>query len=253
MENIQQLALYGVLVSARIAPVFVGTSLSPLARIPMTIRVYLVLLLSLFIILTVAPSSLESLSIEGFIVAFFKELLLGIALAFGIQTLFAGLAFAGRMVDMQIGFGAAGIIDPMTKQSEALTGTILTSIAILLFFLTNTHHLLLELLVSSVGAVPIGTANIGNLPLSLFVTELGIQFLFGLMVVIPVAVGLLLVDTIIAFTSRTMPQMNVYFVTLPLKIFLGILILGYSIQFSAPAFSRLYENLSQYWLKVLGA
>lgn len=253
MESLQQYIVYGVLVSARIAPVFVGTSLSPLARIPMTIRVYLVLLLSIFIALTVAPSELQTFSTESLLIAFVKELFLGVALAFGIQTLFAGLAFAGRMVDMQIGFGAAGIIDPMTKQSEALVGTILTSIAILLFFLTNTHHLLLQLLVNSVGVVPIGSASVGNLSLSLFVTELGMQFLFGIMVVIPVAVGLLLVDTIIAFTSRTMPQMNVYFVTLPLKIFLGILILGYSIQYSAPAFARLYENLSNYWLKILGA
>ena len=256
MESLLNHLSYGMLVMARLAPLFLSGNLSPFSRVPATIRLYLLVFLSLFFTLLNTSSlalSFESLTFGTltFVVAFAGEFLLGALLLFGIQCLFAGLSFAGRIVDMQVGFGAAGVIDPSTQQTEALIGTLMTSVALVVFFLTDMHHTLFVAINQSLTLIPIGSVTF-NWQASTLSSAMTTQFIFAIMAFLPVIAGLLMVDTLIAYASRTMPQMNVYFVTLPLKIFIGLLLLSVSIRYTSPIITDMHQALLSYWQSILG-
>jgi flagellar biosynthetic protein FliR len=61
----------------------------------------------------------------------------------------------------------------------------------------------------------------------------------------------LLVDTSMAMMARTMPQMNVFIVGLPLKIFVGLVVLALSLSFLMPLFERVFTNIFDGWLRVI--
>ncbi|MEM9101494.1 MAG: flagellar biosynthetic protein FliR [Pseudomonadota bacterium] len=252
MENLLAYTHYGALVMARLAPFFVSSNLSPFARIPASIRIYLLLFFSLFFTLINPPANVLIPELVMFVSALLLEFVLGLLLLFGVQCIFASLSFAGRIVDMQVGFGAAGVIDPATRQTEALIGSLMTSVALVMFFLTDMHHTLLVTINQSLTLIPIGTANFA-VSISTLSSAMTTQFVFGILIFLPVIAGLLMIDTLIAFASRTMPQMNVYFVTLPLKIMIGLFLLSISIRYANPVMSDMHNALSVYWQQILGS
>ena len=62
---------------------------------------------------------------------------------------------------------------------------------------------------------------------------------------------LLLVDTVVAVMARTMPQMNIFFVSLPLKILVGLAVLAVSVVHIGPVARRCFESIFAMWESVL--
>jgi flagellar biosynthetic protein FliR len=76
---------------------------------------------------------------------------------------------------------------------------------------------------------------------SVFLSLLSTQFLLGLMVVLPVVLGLFAIDLGTAYASRSLPQANIYFVALPLKVMAGFALLAATLRFAPPLIERLFR------------
>jgi flagellar biosynthesis protein FliR len=153
-------------------------------------------------------------------------------------------------MDIQLGFGVAGLIDPTTRNQAPLLGTILNMTAVLTFFLIGGHRLLLKGLAFSLQQIPPGSAFKG-VPLAQVLAQFGGMFTYAALLAAPVMTVVLLVDIAMAMMARTMPQMNVFIIGLPLKILVGLTVLAISLGFLGPAFSLVFEELFASWQALL--
>ncbi|XVN16195.1 flagellar biosynthetic protein FliR [Pseudomonas corrugata] len=120
-----------------------------------------------------------------------------------------------------------------------------------MFIVLNLHHDLLRGFAQLLVAVPPGSVSLSTLSLSL-ATVMTQQFLLAFMIVVPVLVGLWLIDIAFAFMSRSMPQANVYFLSLPIKLGVGVLILILTLPMIVQRLPLLIENALHFALSPAG-
>ena len=241
-----------LLVSIRLGAVFLLAPIFSIAKIPVTVMVIFVLSLSALLVANLNISSLATPESFGDLVsAGAFELVVGGAMAFGMFAAFAVFLFGGRILDFQMGFGIANLIDPVTHTPTPMLGTILNMMAVMMFLMINGHHMVIRGLVYSLEKVPPGSA-INNFELSALVAQFGNLFVFGLAIVAPAVFSLLLLDVGMSFAARTMPQVNVFIVSIPLKIFVGLLMLALSLNYVAPLMERIFGSMFRYWERILG-
>ncbi len=241
-----------LLVSIRFGTVFVMAPVFGSVQLPAHVRVFLVLALSATIVsasniqLVEAPTQIGDL-----VVAAIGELIIGSVFAFGLFAGFAAFLFGGRLLDMQMGFAVANLVDPATRNQSPLIGTGLNLLAVFVFFAIDGHHLIIKGLAYSLEKFPPG-APISDLNFGPIIAMFGSIFTFGFALVAPVVFCLFLIDVGMAVVSRTMPQVNVFFLAISVKIIVGLTILALSIKFMAPLMSRIFLSIFSYWEAVLG-
>ena len=236
-----------LLVSLRIAPLFFMAPVFGSVPAPNLFRVGLIVALAASLVtatglsLPAAPSGLT-----GVIALGAGELVIGAAFAFGLAAAFAAFLFAGRLLDFQLGFGIANLIDPVSRTQAPLIGTGLNLLALTLFFVLDGHHLLLRALAFSLEHFPPGRA-LGELNFAAIGAQFGVMFTLGLALAAPTLLAVLLLDVGFAVASRTMPQMNVFIVAIPFKIALGLLVLALWLRYMGAATLKVFESLPRYW------
>ena len=211
-----------LLAAVRIGAVFLFTPILAVTQAPIRFRVFFVLGLAALLVSSLSITPIKTpLSLYQLVQFSFYELVTGMAMAFGLLTAFAAFLLGGRILDFQMGFGVANLIDPATNTQTAMMGVVLNLIAVMAFFMVDGHHMLLRGLAYSFERVPIGV-GLNELPMDLIVQQFGYMFVFALMVVVPALFAILLLDIGLAVMARTMPQVNIFFVSIPLKIFIGL-------------------------------
>lgn len=235
------------LLALRLGPLFVLAPVFGSAAVPVNLRVLFALALSALLVSAHpdwrAPASFDSGSLIG---AALAEVVLGAALAFGLMCAFGAFLFGGRLLDIQIGFGVATLFDPATRAASPLLGTALNLMALAIFFALDGHHLIIRAVADSMATLPPG-AGLGRLDMATVVGAFGSMFVFGLAIVAPAVVTLLLLDIGLGVVARTMPQMNIFIVAMPLKVAVGLLVLMLSVTQLAPLMHRIFESLADYW------
>jgi flagellar biosynthetic protein FliR len=175
---------------------------------------------------------------------------IGGLMAFGVVAAFAAFLLGGRIIDVQMGFGVASLIDPTTRSSAPLLGTFLNFLAVVTFFAIDGHHLIIRGLAFSLEHIPPGT-SLGEINIGAVVAHFGAMFIFGVMVVAPALIAILLLDIGLAVIARTMPQVNVFIVSLPLKIFVGLAMTAISLPYLGSVMKRIFESIFSYWESVV--
>ena len=241
-----------LLVAVRLGALFLLTPLFAVAQVPIRVRMLLLLGLAALLVSNTEVMPLEMPeNLAGLVQAVAQEALLGAMLAFGLFAAFGAFLFGGRILDFQMGFGVANLIDPVTNTQSPLIGSVLNLMAVVTFFLLNGHHLMLRGLAYSLEKIPPGSALL-EMNVSAIVAQFGLMFMFGIALVAPAIMTLLLIDVGMAFMARTMPQVNIFIVGLPLKIFVGLTVLALSLNYLGPLLDRIYESIFRYWQAVIG-
>lgn len=234
------------LVFIRLGSLLLMSPLFSIIQLPVHFRVFLLLFLSLTIVaatgLTLPGNTISFGTILYYSAA---ELISGMALAFGVFCTFAAFSFGGRVLDFQMGFGVASLIDPATNTQAPLIGTFLSMLAVLIFFLVDGHHMLIRGFVYSLHLSPPGVMP--SFELAPIIKQFGAMFTFGIMAVAPVIFTILFIDILMGVAARTMPQVNMFIVMLPLKIFVGLMVLLFSMQYMLPLMKKVFIALFVYW------
>jgi flagellar biosynthetic protein FliR len=240
-----------LLAALRVGMALVLTPVLAFGNVPTNVRVLFLLALSALLVSGLAtPAPVIDLGIGALAGAALREALLGALLAFGLFAGFAAFQLAGGILDLQLGLGIAALIDPTTRAQTPLLGTLLFMAAVMAFFAIDGHHMVVRGLAYSLERIPPGTAA-SRIEPGAIVAHFGAMFSFAVAIAAPVIVILLLVDTALAIMARTMPQMNVFFAGLPLKILVGLMALALSVQYMAPVALRVYESIFDFWQRVL--
>ena len=241
-----------LLLSVRFGVVLYLVPFVSAAKVPGQVKVLWLIALSVGVLVIVGPVLNDMTDVGSLIRGMLSELVLGGLLAFGVLAAFAAFLLGGRIVDFQMGFGVAGLIDPATQTQAPLMGTILHLIAIMVFYTLDGHHYILRGLAFSVEKIPPGVW-IGDLQMPFVVAHFGAMFSFAIAIVAPVIFSILLLDVGLAVMARTMPQMNVFIVSLPLKIFTGLSVMALSMNVMAPLMEKIFESIFVFWQNIIVA
>ncbi|HET6464966.1 MAG TPA: flagellar biosynthetic protein FliR [Nitrospiria bacterium] len=157
------------------------------------------------------------------------EALIGAALGLGVRFFFAAVDFGSDVMGLQMGLGIGNLYDPAFGQPESLVGRLFGILALMIFFIGNVHHVVLRVLVESFERVPLlGFTMTGPLADQLIRLGGG-MFVLALMISFPVTVAMLLATLALGILFRVVPQMNVFLISFPVTISLGLLVTGASV------------------------
>lgn len=226
-----------LLLSLRLLPIFVVMPLTIFTRAPIFFRLIIVLAISV-ILSGLVPIEHSVITISLIV----SEFLLGTVLAFGFHTAFASLDLVGKLLDLQIGINTAGVFDPSSSHLNGVISDLLIAIAGVLFFILNLHYTLLNGLVALFRVVPLGSFNFQLLNIKKIVSLMGEQFIFAFIILLPVILGVWLVDIAFAIMSRSMPQANIYFLALPVKFIAGLVLLMLAMPMIVQNVPRLFDE-----------
>ena len=191
-------------------------------------RVRLTIALVLTAILLPAHQKAYAVDLRTFgpvLVLLFQELVIGVVLGLTGRLAISALQITGSVVAQQLGLGFVTAVDPTQNQQGLLVGNFLTLMGVALIFATDLHHLVIAAMNDSYTIF-----QPGELPLmgdaAQHVTRIiATSFRIGIQLSAPFLVFGLLFNIGLGVLSRLMPQMQVFFIGLPLSILLGLLLL----------------------------
>lgn len=242
MDAVERMAGLLALAFLRYLPPIALPALTPLRWAPPMVRIVLALAMAWLTVLAMPMDAAAARQPINWIAAVAGELTIG--LVFGLVLLIpqAALHMSGWLVDVQAGLSAATLFNPGGQgDMQSMLGSALMLLATVLFFTLDLHLDLYRALVASVQVLPVGRAGV-HLDLSAFLGLLGSSFVLALMVVAPVLLGLFAVDVGVAYATRSMPQANVYFLVLPLKIAVALLLMAATLPFVPAMLGRLFRD-----------
>ncbi|MHC4551838.1 MAG: flagellar biosynthetic protein FliR [Planctomycetota bacterium] len=221
-----------VIVLTRISFFLAIVPIFGLKTISMRIKLSIVLLVSFFFAIFMPTSvNLSTLTVVNGVLMIAAEAIYGIALGTIIALIFSAVKISGKIVERQMGFAMGATYDPLTGESADALSVLLEMLFILLFLSANGHHLLLLILAKSYQAFPAGTTpDIGILTEGLVVSG-STMLVAGLRLAGPLLAAFLLLLAILAVFARIMPDMNILFISMPLRVGLGLLMVGVFLPF----------------------
>lgn len=244
-----------LLIFCRITAFFVVVPVFSSQGVPTTFKIGI----SFIVALVVFSANGTGITIPqdfSYILLIMREVLIGLLLGFIGYLMFMAIQTAGSFIDIQIGFGIANVIDPMTGTSAPILGNFKYMIALLMFLSMNGHHHLLDAIVYSYKWIPMNNdlfLRMVDGSLSEFLVRTFAQsFVLAFQMSAPLVTALFLTDVGLAFLARTAPQYNVFVIGVPLKIIIGIALLLVLMPGLAVLFQNLFEIMFESMENLLG-
>jgi flagellar biosynthetic protein FliR len=195
------------------------------SNIPVRIKLAIALLLTLIIVpLHRADYHVNMDALSALLVMFIYEILIGIVLGATARVALAALQVAGAVIAQQLGLGFVTSVDPTQGQQGVVIGNFLTMLGITMLFATDSHHLIIAALNDSYSIFSPGEVMPSGDVAALATRAFAAAFKIGMQLSAPFLVFGLVFNIGLGVLARLMPQMQVYFVGVPLSILAGFLI-----------------------------
>lgn len=216
-----------LLIFVRIMAFFVILPFFSYRTIPTTFKIGFSFFLALIMYYTLDTSQLNIY--DHYFLLLMKEMVVGLAIGMIAHMIVSAVQIAGGFIDFQMGFAIANVVDPQTGAQSPIIGQYFYIFAILFLLSVNGHHLLIDGMFSSFTWIPLDQfVSFQNENIAMFVIQtFSKMFLIAFQIAMPIVGCLFLVDVALGIMARTVPQLNVFVVGLPLKItvsFIAILL-----------------------------
>lgn len=245
-----------LLIVTRIASFMVTIPLFSYRTIPNQIKIGIAFYLALILTMTF---DLPTITLnERFLLLLMKEATVGLLIGLAAYIIFSAVQLAGSFIDFQMGFAIASVIDPQTGVQSPLIGQLFNVMAILFLLSTNAHHLLIEGMLNSFHFITIDQLSqlfhTGEM-IEVIMRSINTMFIIAFQMAFPIVGALFLVDVALGIVARTVPQLNVFVVGLPIKIgvsFLMILLVFSAIFIVMQELMELMIEFTNTLLRLLG-
>jgi len=177
------------------------------------------------------PETSVSLTWPSLAMECVRSLVVGALLGFTVNLVFTAVRYAGSIVGMQIGFAIVNSFDPLSNSQVSVISQMYYLLAVLLFFTTGAHQILVAAMFQSSLAVPPFAPGDPVGGAWYLMREFSSVFILGLKIAAPVVIVLLLVSASMGVIVKTVPQLNVLVVGFPIKIGVGLITVGLSLVF----------------------
>jgi len=227
-----------ILIFARISSFMVTAPGFSLKQAPVILKITLSFFISV-IVYSMIPEKQGAANLIIFSFLIIKEVLVGIALGFVVQLIFSAVEMAGQFIDFQVGFSMGSVYDPSIGIQASNYGRLYYWIALAFFFISDMHHIIIQNLILSFEMVPLTGATLGGNTIEGMVWLFVKMFEISFMLAAPVVLVAFVTDCVLGIVSRSVPQINVLMLGMPMKILVSF----FFILLFLPNFMRLVDNL----------
>ena len=239
-------------VFVRVAAIMMSIPLFDSKTLPTLFKAGFALCLSMVIYPLADPTVMAVETSElTLVVGIFSEVMLGVAVGLIVRTIFAGVQLAGQLAGYQMGMAIANVLDPATSDQVPLLSQVYNIFAMLIFVSINAHYWFFNALVESFRLVPPFGFQFDGPFLQYLIQVSGQIFVTGIKIGAPIITVLLLTSVSFGLIARTVPQMNVFIVAMPLKIAVGMLFIAFSLPFLAAYLNQLFSDTGIQMLELL--
>ncbi|MEW9697707.1 flagellar biosynthetic protein FliR [Paenibacillus sp. SI8] len=254
MELFFQVLPNFLLIFCRITSFFVVVPVLSSKNVPTIFKIGLSIFISLIVFTGMGIG--KPVPLDGqYVLLILREMLVGVLLGFLAYIFFTVVQTAGSLMDMQIGFSMASVIDPLTGVSSPMLGNLKYMIAILLFLSFDGHHFLISAIIESYRWIPLDNQlfdRIYNGQISDFLfRSFAKMFYLSFQLAAPIVAALFLTDLGLGLLTRVAPQFNIFVVGAPLKLVLGLILLTFLFPELISQFQSLFATMFDSMEKLL--
>lgn len=221
--------------------------------IPMQIKAFFAIVLTVMLAPTVplqgalVPSDATTLEV---VILILREVAVGVAMGLTGQLIFAGLQMGGELMSVNIGLSFASVVDPVNQSRGSIISQLFGLLAVLIFIGIGGDHYYIQALAKSFEVVPIGRADVA-MAAPVFIKMATYLFVVGVQMAAPFIVVLFLLDLSFAIFARIMPQANIFFIALPLKLGIGVILLLLILPYAPSAFGHFFQKMWDFLWQLL--
>jgi len=215
------------------------------ANVPPRVRLILALAISFALAPTVAASYPETApqTTAALAVMIAAEVTAGLMIGAVARIIVSAVSVAGFLVASQTGLSYAQTLDPTTSaQQGAVVGNFLSMLAVVLIFASNLHHLAIGAVAGSYHLIPPGTSLPTADMAELAVSTVSGAFALGFQLAAPFLVFGFAVNVGFGVLARMMPQLQVFFVAMPVNIMVGFVVMALLIGAMMTLFLTFYST-----------
>jgi len=233
--------IVGLLILLRISAIVIMLPVLGHQLVPAQVKAGLIALLAILIYPLVAPNvGVVPVEPIAFAAIALQEILIAGAMALFAQLVFTAAQFAGQIMSFQMGMTVANVFDPATRSQQSVISQLAMTMAMLLWIGLGAHHIFIRALIDSFTLFPIDQP--WSFPGLLALTDAASQmFVLSLKIASPVLLLLTFVYITLGLVARAVPQIQVFFVSFPLTVGLGLLVFSMAM----PAFIYLMSDAFQ--------
>jgi flagellar biosynthesis protein FliR len=211
--------------------------------VPVRVRVAFALLTAVCAQASLPPMPVIALDSAEAFGAVVQQLVIGLALGFAVRIVFAAVEFAGELAGLQMGLNYASFFDPASGGQITAVSRLFGTTVAFLFIVINGHLLVVEAVVQSFHAFPLGDE-----PLAFVRRALPHQwgseiFALGLWIALPMIAMLLFVNLVLGVISRVASQMNIFAIGFPITLGVGLIGLALTLPLMQAPFVMALERM----------
>lgn len=197
------------------------------------------------------PAGGVELGLFALAASIFREVLLGTLAGFAASLTFGAVQIAGEAMDMGSGFSSGRLFNPAMGDTGSAYKQFFVMIATLFFLVMNGHHVILLALQRTFEVAPLNTAFVLGTP-EVLIKMTSQLIVAGIQLALPIVCALLLTDITLGLLARVAPQVQVYFLGLPLKVVVALVALALLIMTMLPLIEDMYASIGSRMLLLLG-
>ena len=221
--------------------------------IPLQTRILLGVLLTLMLLPWETMEQVpNTLSLFPFTIAIGQELIIGVVAGYATALTFAAIQITGEMIGFSSGFNSGRILNPAFGEPGSTLDQFFLMISLLFFMVINGHHIMILAIQRTFSILPVNS-SLPTIPIEQITRMAADLFTTGIELALPAVGALVMADITLGLLSKASPQIQVFFLGLPIKIAIGLLAVTFSLSLLHPVIIELLENTGMRMLKLLGA
>jgi flagellar biosynthetic protein FliR len=220
-----QMIVFGLILLRMIAFVISSAVLgSPNISASLKLLLSIVLCVLIYPTVHVVPADLASVT-DNLILLSARELMIGVTLGFLTRLFFFTIGMTGELVSISIGLGAAQIFNPLMGNNSNTIEQFYNTLATLIFFAINGHHLLISGIAQSYELIPLAQMKLSVGPYAEITTFAQDMMLMGIKMCAPILAAILVTNLAMGVLGKAVPQINVLVTSLPVTLMLGFVLM----------------------------
>jgi len=175
------------------------------------------------------------------------QITVGLVIGYVSYLIMAAMQFGAEILDVQMGLSVAASFDPASHGAVNMIRRWAFYLAMILYLMMNGHHKALEAMRYSFDVIPLSGVPFSHRMLEDLMMKTGLIFSIGLQLASPIVASLFITQVALGMVARVAPQMNVFMLSFPLNIAIGLTLLGASLMPWRIKLAQLFEE-NNHWM-----
>jgi len=173
-----------------------------------------------------------------------SEFFIGVFIGLVMRIIVSALDTAGTIASVQSGLSNAMVFNPATNAQGSILGAVYSSLGVTLILVTDMHHFLISSVFESYQLFPANGSipDIGSLS-EVITNVVNVSFIIGVQIALPFLIVGTILQIGLGLLGRLMPQMQIYFVALPIQILLTLIIIVITLSSGVLYWLHSYEGI----------